>query len=350
MRATASCRTIVLRPVRSSASVWTRSQARPALPTRAHEPGRRPRTIGRAQPLCRYRALCREPPPFMPLEWRCVAIESSVYNHLERRCESPSPSRRVARKGAAACRSRAGGEMRAGARVESRRRETPGQTGARPATDETGVPHALSHPFPCRCHRVPRRRPAAGRCCSQRRRSRARSARRRRFRASISSTPISTTAAIFAGRPESRAGSVTRQITPQFSAGLALRYDYEDWKFSRPVAFGGVAPWSHLNAPNISVDLGYAFDSDLQVGISPLFGWAFESGAKTGDALTYGAILAATKVFSPSLMLGAGVGVVRQIDETKVFPFVDRATGRSTTGGGSATRSRRVPRAARASN
>jgi hypothetical protein len=116
-------------------------------------------------------------------------------------------------------------------------------------------------------------------------------------------------------------GRVTRQITPQFSAGLALRYDYEDWKFSRPVAFGGVAPWSHLNAPNISLDLGYAFDSDLQVGISPLFGWAFESGAKTSDALTYGAILAATKVFSPSLMLGVGVGVVRQIDETKVFPF-----------------------------
>jgi hypothetical protein len=117
-------------------------------------------------------------------------------------------------------------------------------------------------------------------------------------------------------------GRVSRQITPQFSAGLALRYDYEDWTFSRPVAFGGVAPWSHLNAPNISLDLGYAFDSDLQVGISPLFGWAFESGAKTSDALTYGAILAATKVFSPSLRVGVGVGVVRQIEDTKVFPFL----------------------------
>jgi hypothetical protein len=117
-------------------------------------------------------------------------------------------------------------------------------------------------------------------------------------------------------------GRVTRQFTSQFSAGLGLRYDYEDWKFSHPVAFGGAAPWRHLNAPNISVDLGYAFDSDLRIGISPLFGWAFESGAKTSDALTYGAILAATKVFSPTLTLGAGVGVVRQIDDTKVFPFV----------------------------
>lgn len=117
-------------------------------------------------------------------------------------------------------------------------------------------------------------------------------------------------------------GSITRRIAPQFSTGLALRYDFEDWKFSHPVAFGGAAPWSHLNAPNISVDLGYAFDADLQIGISPLFGWAFESGAKTSEALTYGAILVATKVFSPSLMVGAGMGIVRQIDDTKVFPFL----------------------------
>ena len=117
-------------------------------------------------------------------------------------------------------------------------------------------------------------------------------------------------------------GSLTRQMTPQFSAGLALQYNYEDWKFSRPVAFGAVAPWSHLNDVNIAVDLNYTVGPDLVLGASPLFGWAFESGAKTGDALNYGAILTATKVFSPTLTLGAGVGVVRQIDDTKVFPFL----------------------------
>ena len=117
-------------------------------------------------------------------------------------------------------------------------------------------------------------------------------------------------------------GSVTRAFTPEFSARLALRYDFEDWKFSHPVQFGGAEPWSHLNAPNISVDLRYAVGSDLVIGVSPLFGWAFESGAKASDALTYGAIFAATRVFTPSLTLGLGVGVIRQIDETKVFPFL----------------------------
>jgi hypothetical protein len=116
-------------------------------------------------------------------------------------------------------------------------------------------------------------------------------------------------------------GSVARQFTPSFSAGLTVRYDFEDWHFSHPVQFGGTAPWSHLNAPTLSVDFGYAAASDLQVGISPLFGWAFESGATASEARTYGAILTATRTFSPRLTLGVGVGVVRQIDETKVFPF-----------------------------
>jgi hypothetical protein len=117
-------------------------------------------------------------------------------------------------------------------------------------------------------------------------------------------------------------GSITRQFTPDFAAGLALRYDFEDWNFSRPVAFGADAAWGHLNAPNIVADFRYAVGSDLVLGVAPLFGWAFETGAKTSDALTYGAILAATRVFSPTLMLGVGAGVVREIDDTKVFPFL----------------------------
>ena len=37
-------------------------------------------------------------------------------------------------------------------------------------------------------------------------------------------------------------GSVLRQFTPELTAGFTLRYDYEDWNFSSPAAFGA-APW-----------------------------------------------------------------------------------------------------------
>jgi len=117
-------------------------------------------------------------------------------------------------------------------------------------------------------------------------------------------------------------GSLTRQFTPQFSAGIALRYDFQDWKFGSPSAFGGQAPWKYLNAPNIAVDLNYAFQPDLLIGVTPMVGWGYESGAGSGNALIYGAIATATKVFSPSLVLGIGAGVIRQVDETKVFPFL----------------------------
>src|SRR4030095_12500651 len=61
---------------------------------------------------------------------------------------------------------------------------------------------------------------------------------------------------------------------------------------------------------------------DLTLRIAPTIGWGYESGASTGEALIYGAIVSATKVFSPSLLLGVGAGVVRPIDGTEVSPFL----------------------------
>jgi hypothetical protein len=118
------------------------------------------------------------------------------------------------------------------------------------------------------------------------------------------------------------AGTLTRQFTPELAAGVTVRYSYEAWKFDNPAAFGGKVPWDNLNAPNIAVNFSYAVAPDVSIGVSPTLGWSYESGASTGDALVYGAIVTATKVFSPALVLGVGASVVRQIDETKAFPFV----------------------------
>ncbi len=118
-------------------------------------------------------------------------------------------------------------------------------------------------------------------------------------------------------------GTVTRQVNPQFAAGISLRYDYEDWNFGSPVAFGGQAPWGKLNAPNIAINLTYAIAPDLTLGVTPTFGWNYETGsADNSNAMVYGAIVSATKVFSPAVVLGVGAGIVHQIDETKVFPFL----------------------------
>jgi len=45
------------------------------------------------------------------------------------------------------------------------------------------------------------------------------------------------------------AASVLHQFSPQFSAGASVSYEYQDWSFSNPAAFAGVAPWKNINWP-----------------------------------------------------------------------------------------------------
>jgi len=118
------------------------------------------------------------------------------------------------------------------------------------------------------------------------------------------------------------AGSLNWQLSREFAAGLSLRYDFESWKFSTPNALGRVAPWGDLNRPSVAVNLAYQHASDLAVFVAPQIEWDYESGASAGNAKNYGAVVGVTKVFSPKLVLGLGAGVFRQIDETKVFPFL----------------------------
>ncbi len=116
--------------------------------------------------------------------------------------------------------------------------------------------------------------------------------------------------------------SLLRQMTPQLAAGFTLQYDYQSWSFDRPAAFGGIAPWGDVLQPRVGLTFVYAPAADWRVVVSPSVAWAYESGASTGDALEYGAVVVASRVFSPTLTLGIGAAIYRQIDETKTFPFL----------------------------
>jgi hypothetical protein len=115
-------------------------------------------------------------------------------------------------------------------------------------------------------------------------------------------------------------GAYSRPLNPKLDFGFTLHYDYQGWTFSDPAAFGGTSPWKNINTLALGLMFDYAWEEDLRLGVSPVFGWSYEVGASSNDVLDYGAILTATKIFSPRLALGAGVGVFRQLDETKVFP------------------------------
>jgi hypothetical protein len=115
---------------------------------------------------------------------------------------------------------------------------------------------------------------------------------------------------------------VLHQFTPTFAAGVSLRYGYENWDFAgAPSAFGG-APWGDVHRPSVGFVFTYAPDDEWRFLAVPTVQWAYEQGASTGDALTGGAVFAATRKFSPTLSLGFGVGVFDDLEKTQAFPFV----------------------------
>ena len=103
--------------------------------------------------------------------------------------------------------------------------------------------------------------------------------------------------------------------------GVTLHYDYLDFDFSSPTAFGD-APWDQVQRFGFSVPLGFSGAGDWVYGVAPSVDWSRENGADLGESVVYGGIVSATKTFAPDRRLGLGLGVFGDIEETKVIPIV----------------------------
>ena len=113
-----------------------------------------------------------------------------------------------------------------------------------------------------------------------------------------------------------------RALGSRFTAGLTVGYGYEDWRFGTPGALGPAAPWGAIHQPSVGASVRYRHSDQLTFLVSPQVEWDYESGASTSDAVSYGAVVGALYTHSPTLTLGIGAAAFRQIDDTKVFPFV----------------------------
>ena len=111
-------------------------------------------------------------------------------------------------------------------------------------------------------------------------------------------------------------------VHARFSAAISLRYGFEGWHFDTPSALGAVAPWSHVNRPAVGFRIAQRVSQQLSLFIAPELEWSYESGASASDAKNFGAVFGAVQYFSPTLVLGVGAGIFRQIDKTRVFPLL----------------------------
>jgi len=85
---------------------------------------------------------------------------------------------------------------------------------------------------------------------------------------------------------------------------------------------GGKNPWGTIQSPGVSFVYSHKFDSDWRLNLIPTIESTAEQGAELGNSLTYGGIVNASKQLSPTLNLGLGTGVFRQIDTNRIFPFI----------------------------
>jgi hypothetical protein len=118
-----------------------------------------------------------------------------------------------------------------------------------------------------------------------------------------------------------RAG-VSRDLGGGNRAGVTLNYDYTDFSFSNPAAFGGVAPWNIVQRYGVAVPVAFGLRDGWSVGVAPSVDWFRENGADTGDSLSWGATFSGVRQLQDGNRIGLGVGVFDRIEKTSVFPFL----------------------------
>jgi hypothetical protein len=105
-------------------------------------------------------------------------------------------------------------------------------------------------------------------------------------------------------------------------AGVTFNYDYSDYSFSNPAAFGGVAPWNVVKRYGVAVPLMFGVSDGWMLGVIPSADWIRENGADESESLNWGGIFSATRFFGDGNRLGLGVGVFQRLEKTSVFPLL----------------------------
>lgn len=147
------------------------------------------------------------------------------------------------------------------------------------------------------------------------------------WRSFVSVSPVFETADLDRGGDVDVSGVILRAGTVRHfgggtSAGITLNYDYTDYAFNQPVAFGGVAPWGVVQRYGFTLPLNYGVGNGWVVGVAPSFDWFKENDADSSDALTYGATFSAVKRDANGNLIGFGFGAFDGIEDTAFIPFV----------------------------
>lgn len=106
------------------------------------------------------------------------------------------------------------------------------------------------------------------------------------------------------------------------TVGINLREGYQQWSWNNLSGSNSKGLWTGIQSPGIGLSYFQKFDGGWNAGLIPTIDWIGENGVGTSGSATYGAIGSVSKQFSQDFTIGLGAGAFRQIDQTKVFPYL----------------------------
>ncbi len=116
--------------------------------------------------------------------------------------------------------------------------------------------------------------------------------------------------------------SVLKPVSRSTRVGFNFNYDFSDYNFTDPVAFGGISPWNKIHNLTFGVPVIARFKERWSILAIPSLSVIKESNASTSDALAYGAVFAFNYSFRADRRLGLGAGIFERVDEFRAFPFI----------------------------
>lgn len=117
-------------------------------------------------------------------------------------------------------------------------------------------------------------------------------------------------------------GGVSTIVGDGHRSGLTFNYDYTDYRFSSPTAFGGTAPWDNTHRIGFGVPLVLQGEDGWNYLVTPSADLSMEDGADSGEAFEYGLAFAVVKHFEPDRRIGLGIGIFDRLEDISFFPFI----------------------------
>jgi Domain of unknown function (DUF6268) len=107
-----------------------------------------------------------------------------------------------------------------------------------------------------------------------------------------------------------------------FVPGVAFDYEYTSYDFADSTVFGTRGPWSDVQHVRLSAPVVLRATSPWRYLLAPTVDFARASGAKSGNALSYGGVLAAIRRVDEARQLGFGISVLNGLEKVRVVPVV----------------------------